>query len=113
MTEHGAAPPEPLAAVPASELRKLADLLVQLDIDLADDLVAGLANRVLRDLTRRWADTVSVWVVEAELWGAAASVEHLSDTELSDLIRTAVGRLAGRQARPPADVWRDIIGEGG
>jgi hypothetical protein len=58
---------EPTAAVPVSELRKLADFLAGLDIDLADDYVAGLANRVLRDLARRWADTVTVWAVEAEL----------------------------------------------
>jgi hypothetical protein len=59
----------PKAAVPISELRKLADFLAGLDIELADDYVAGLANRVLRDLARRWADTVRVWAVEAELWG--------------------------------------------
>lgn len=59
------------AAVPVSELRKLADFLGGLDIDLADDYVAGLANRVLRDLAQRWADTVQVWVLEAELRGGA------------------------------------------
>ncbi len=63
---------EPRAAVPVSELRKLADFLTGLDIELADDYVAGLANRVMRDLARRWADTVRVWTVEAELWGEAA-----------------------------------------
>jgi hypothetical protein len=63
---------EPKATVPVSELRKLADFLAGLDIELADDYVAGLANRVLRDLARRWADTVRVWAVEAELWGDAA-----------------------------------------
>lgn len=62
---------EPRAAVPVSELRKLAEFLSGLDIELADDYVAGLANRVLRDLARRWADTVRVWAVEAELWGEA------------------------------------------
>ena len=66
---------EPRAAVPVSELRKLADFLSGLDIELADDYVAGLANRVLRDLARRWADTVRVWAVEAELWGDAAPGE--------------------------------------
>jgi hypothetical protein len=59
----------PRAAVPVSELRKLADFLAGLDIELADDYVAGLANRVLRDLAHRWADTVRVWAMEAELWG--------------------------------------------
>jgi hypothetical protein len=63
---------EPRAAVPVSELRKLADFLTGLDIELADDYIAGLANRVMRDLARRWADTVRVWAVEAELWGEAA-----------------------------------------
>ena len=63
---------EPRAAVPVSELRKLADFLAGLDIELADDYVAGLANRVMRDLARRWADTVRVWAVDAELWGEAA-----------------------------------------
>jgi hypothetical protein len=63
---------EPRASIPVSELRNLADFLDGLDIDLADDYVAGLANRVLRDLARRWADTVRVWAVEAELWGDAA-----------------------------------------
>lgn len=112
MTDSGAVPSEPMAAVPASELRKLADLLGRLDIDLADDLVAGLANRVLRDLARRWGDTVSVWALEAELWGAAGSLGRLSDAELSELIRAAVSRLAERQGRSPAEVWREIAGEG-
>jgi len=67
--------PEPTAAVPVSELRKLADFLAALDLDLADDYVAGLANRVLRDLALRWADTVRVWAVEAELWGDASPGE--------------------------------------
>lgn len=67
---------EPRAAVPVSELRKLADFLAGLEIELADDYVAGLANRVLRDLARRWADTVRVWAVEAELWGGAPGEEH-------------------------------------
>jgi hypothetical protein len=66
---------EPRAAVPVGELRKLADFLAGLDIELADDYVAGLANRVMRDLARRWADTVRVWAVEAELWGQAAEDE--------------------------------------
>jgi hypothetical protein len=69
VSEPGPNAAEPTAAVPVSELRKLADFLTGLDIDLADDYVAGLANRVLRDLARRWADTVRVWAVEAELWG--------------------------------------------
>ncbi len=63
---------EPRASVPVSELRNLADFLDGLDIELADDYVAGLANRVLRNLAHRWADTVRVWVVEAELWGDEA-----------------------------------------
>jgi hypothetical protein len=69
VTEPVADAGEPKAAVPVSELRKLADFLAGLDIELADDYVAGLANRVMRDLARRWADTVRVWAVEAELWG--------------------------------------------
>ncbi len=60
---------EPRASVPVSELRRLADFLDGLDLELADDYVAGLANRVLRDLAGRWADTVRVWAMEAELWG--------------------------------------------
>ena len=71
MTDPASGAAEPTAAVPVSELRKLADFLAALDIDLADDYVAGLANRVLRDLAGRWADTVRVWAVEAELWGDA------------------------------------------
>ena len=72
MTEPATDADEPRASVPVSELRKLADFLAGLDLDLADDYVAGLANRVLRDLAGRWADTVRVWVMEAELWGRPA-----------------------------------------
>ena len=67
MTEPAPETGEPRASVPVSELRNLADVLAGLDIELADDYVAGLANRVLRDLAGRWADTVRVWAMEAEL----------------------------------------------
>ena len=124
VNESDAAPPEPMASVPVSELRKLAELLAELDIDLADDLVAGLANRVLRNLARRWADTVSVWAVEAELWGGAATeqgrlgqgagrLDDLSEDQLAELIRLAAKRLASRQQRPPGDVLAELAREGG
>ena len=85
---------EPLAAVPVSELRNLADVLSGMDIDLADDYVAGLANRLLRDLARRWADTVRVWAVEAELWGEGPD----------EYLRQAVIRVASGTGRSPNEI---------
>ena len=121
VSDTGAAPPEAMAVVPVSELRKLAELLGQLDIDLADDLIAGLANRMLRSLARRWADTVSLWAVEAELWGetraggvapgdagSGPGVAGLSEAELRTLIRAAVAQLAARQGRSPGAVLSDF-----
>ena len=108
-----------MAVVPVGELRRLADLLNQLDIELADDLVAGLANRLLRDLARRWADTVAIWAVEAELWGRAAPGSPLSsessgglalltDAELAELVRLSAARLGERQGRPAGEVLADL-----
>ena len=72
MTEPAPQTDEPRVSIPVSELRNLADFLAGLDLELADDYVAGLANRVLRDLAGRWADTVRVWAMEAELWDRPA-----------------------------------------
>lgn len=106
---------ERMAVVPADELRKLADLLASLEVDLADDYVAGIANRVLRDLARRWADTVSVWAVEAELWEPGRqsapplpSLQDLSAGQLAEVVRQAAVRLAALEGRSPAEVAADI-----
>lgn len=90
----GSGTTEPLAAVPVSELRNLADVLSGMDIDLADDYVAGLANRLLRDLARRWADTVRVWAVEAELWGEGPE----------EFLRQAVTRVASTTGRSANEI---------
>jgi hypothetical protein len=107
---------EPVALVPAGELRKLADLLRGMEPDLADDLLAGLATRMLRDLSRRWADTVTTWALEAELWGASPSpsgdveewLDRRSDAELVQLVRLAVLRLGSRQGRTPREILTAI-----
>jgi hypothetical protein len=108
--------PEPMAVVPVAELRKLAELLRQMEVDLADDYVAGLASRMLRDLSRRWADTVSVWAVEAHLWEGEQrparvplALGELSPAELREVVREAAARLATLQGRPPAAVLAEII----
>lgn len=102
-----AEPTEPLAAVPVGELRKLAEVLSGLDIELADDYVAGLANRVLRDLARRWSDTVRVWAVEAELWGTGAPPgTPPGDVDL--FLREAVIRAAEATGRTPAQVVAEL-----
>ena len=107
----GAAPAELLAAVPVGELRRLADLLAHLEIELADDLLAGLANQALKDLARRWADTVSVWVLEAELWDQERSgggLAALSEVELAELVVVAADRLAASQGRARAEVLAEL-----
>ena len=99
---------EPRAAVPISELRKLADVLAGLDVELADDYIAGLANRVLRDLARRWADTVHVWVLEAELWGEPSGAPPRASDDLTRLLQEAVLRVASLTGRRPADLVCDL-----
>ena len=118
MTDRSGDPAEPLAAVPVSELRKLADVLSGMDVELADDYVAGLANRLLRDLARRWADTVLVWAVEAELWGAdrdrpgparaSGSAGVLTPHELALFLRHTVTRTASATGQSPLDVVADL-----
>ena len=118
MTDRSQDATEPLAAVPVSELRKLAEVLSGMDIELADDYVAGLANRLLRDLARRWADTVRVWAVEAELWGhdqdrpgpagAGGSSSALPPDELALFLRDAVTRVASATGRSPTDVVAEL-----
>jgi hypothetical protein len=100
-----------LAAIPVGELRRLADLLAHLEIELADDLLAGLANQALRNLARRWADTVSVWVLEAELWDrerTGAGLAALTEVELTELAVLAAERLAACQGRPRAEVLAEL-----
>ena len=99
---------EPRAAVPVSELRKLADVLAGLDIDLADDYVAGLANRVLRDLVRRWADTVRLWVVEAELRREPPAPPVSASDDRTRLLQEAVLRVASLTGRPAAHLVADL-----
>jgi hypothetical protein len=110
---------EPLAAVPVSELRNLADVLSGMDVELADDYVAGLANRLLRDLARRWADTVRIWAVEAELWGAEpqrpgpAGVGRPAGglpPDLALFLREAVTRVASATGRSPVEVVAELAG---
>jgi hypothetical protein len=118
MTDRSQDATEPLAAVPVSELRKLAEVLSGMDIELADDYVAGLANRLLRDLARRWADTVRVWAVEAELWGAepdrprspgvGGAAGALPPDELALFLREAVSRVASATGRSPLDVVGEL-----
>ncbi len=118
MTDRSQDATEPLAAVPVSELRKLAEVLSGMDIELADDYVAGLANRLLRDLARRWADTVRVWAVEAELWGGdrdppepagvGGAAGALPPDELALFLREAVSRAASATGRSPLDVVAEL-----
>jgi hypothetical protein len=118
MTDRSQDATEPLAAVPVSELRKLADVLSGMDIELADDYVAGLANRLLRDLARRWADTVRVWAVEAELWGAqpdrsgpagvSGSAGALRPDELALFLRHAVTQVASATGRSPVELVAEL-----